>query len=616
MKTNNKKSMELEKLLAYFFRLVLLSFTLLLIFILLIFRSWHMIDKNQQHLSQYYLPSISVIFQMQNIFNKLEHKNLDSLNIQERTNTLRITFQYSSSNDNKYQLGLLSKKLATLEQSHSNLNFKLAFSRFEHQVNKLLNNLTPQKQPLSETAEKYSALLLQAQNNAEQLRRLYELEVSKLSINIKQQQQELLWEIALFIVLFFFIFRKIINSSSTAIKKMSSKQEQQHNETLEKERLLFKLIFESSPNGLIIVNNNGKIINANQEMERLFKYSHQALIGRDIEDLMPQRFKKGHKTNIQHYLEQPTERPMAKESKLLAVDKNDKEFPIEIGLTPLKLGKQQELYILATIADISEHKQAQQELLASKNEAEKANKAKSAFLANMSHELRTPLNAILGFGQLMEMEDDPPLTLEQLDNTHEIIKAGYHLLSLINEVLDLSKIEAGKVKISMQKFSLSEVLDECFMLIQPLTHKTEINIDNKITTDYLVYADKLRLKQVLLNLMTNAVKYNRENGTVTLKAESPSKQKVRISIIDKGKGISTSEQKRLFQAFERLGAESTRIQGTGIGLVVTKQLIELMEGNIGIDSIPDVGSTFWIEIKGEEMTKAHREIINSIRQQG
>ena len=227
--------------------------------------------------------------------------------------------------------------------------------------------------------------------------------------------------------------------------------------------------------------------------------------------------------------------------------------------------------------------------------AERANKAKSEFLSRMSHELRTPLNAILGFGQMLEL-DDKSLNDIQSGNVQEILEAGNHLLSLINDVLDLAKIESGQVEMHMQDVNVSDVLHQSINLIKPQaeTRRLEI-VDNISAKGYIAYADDTRLKQVLVNLLTNAVKYNSLNGRIDLDSEVLDHQTLRISISDSGNGLSEEDINKLFIPFERLDTVNN-VEGTGIGLVITKHLIENMGGSIGVDSKQSKGSTFWIQL--------------------
>jgi PAS domain S-box-containing protein len=247
------------------------------------------------------------------------------------------------------------------------------------------------------------------------------------------------------------------------------------------------------------------------------------------------------------------------------------------------------------LTDMTAHKQAEMVLIQARDLAEKANRAKSDFLSSMSHELRTPMNAVLGFAQLLESED---LTADQHDSVKEILTAGYHLLELINQVIDLSKIESEKIEIGREKIDLADLVQHCMMLIEPLTVKNAITIVNNIstTTHFTVLADSLRLKQVLLNLTSNAIKYNQVGGSVTLSAELGKPQTVRIKVIDTGKGLSKLQLAKLFQPFERLGAKNSNIEGTGIGLCISKKLIEAMGGAIGVESAEGQGCCFWIEV--------------------
>ena len=239
------------------------------------------------------------------------------------------------------------------------------------------------------------------------------------------------------------------------------------------------------------------------------------------------------------------------------------------------------------------------ELAKAKDVAETANRAKSTFLSSMSHELRTPLNAILGFAQLLESASSPPPTLKQIGGLQQIIKAGWYLLELINEILDLAVIESGKAILSRHAVSLIQVMRECKALVEAQAQKNNIQI-NYLPFDpsWFAHADRTRVKQVLINLLSNAIKYNRRNGTVEVRCTA-TEERIRIAIKDTGEGLSAEKVAQLFQAFNRLGQETRGEQGTGIGLVVTKQLIELMGGDIGVTSAVGVGSEFWIELVRE-----------------
>ena len=253
------------------------------------------------------------------------------------------------------------------------------------------------------------------------------------------------------------------------------------------------------------------------------------------------------------------------------------------------------------LKEANEHlKKAEQAMREAKEEADSANKSKSEFLSRMSHELRTPLNAIIGFSQLIETDPEIQDT-EQVEFAGEILHAGNHLLELINEVLDLSKIEAGKLDVCSDAINLRYLLDECFNLIKQLANDSKIKI---IQPEWMrpiyVEGDRLRLKQVMLNLLSNAVKYNVEGGSVTVRCAISETDNVEISVSDTGQGISQSGLTQLFQPFNRLSAEQSDIQGTGIGLMITKRLVELMKGTLTVTSEPGKGSCFTLSLIGTE----------------
>lgn len=293
--------------------------------------------------------------------------------------------------------------------------------------------------------------------------------------------------------------------------------------------------------------------------------------------------------------------PLRKEQWVLAIQEfrhnrkwldAEKRLFKELGLRLMNYMEKQ--LLLITLQDELElRKQTEQRLRETVKVAESASQAKSNFLSSMSHELRTPMNAILGFAQLLEIQTEEA---ELKDHVKEILHAGHHLLVLINEVLELSKIETGKVDLRLECVQINEVIQECVDLLRPLSQEKNIDIEYRDGQHtHYVWADRIRLKQILLNLLSNAVKYNHQHGHVFLHCEAQEKF-LRFMVRDTGLGIAKSKQKELFTAFERLGAQSRGIEGTGIGLVISKNLIELMGGDIGLESECDQGSTFWINI--------------------
>ncbi|MEO8052714.1 MAG: ATP-binding protein, partial [Acidobacteriota bacterium] len=263
--------------------------------------------------------------------------------------------------------------------------------------------------------------------------------------------------------------------------------------------------------------------------------------------------------------------------------------------------------VFAAARDVTERKRIERtlnennvELERARAAAEKANLAKSDFLSSMSHELRSPLNAILGFAQLMN-SDTPPPTPSQTASIDQILNAGWYLLELINEILDLAQIESGKLALSREPTSLSEVLLECQAMIEPQGQKRGIRMTFPNTaTPFFVDADRTRLKQVLINLLSNAIKYNQPNGTVTVDCAMSAPGRLRVSVTDSGLGLPPELLKQLFQPFNRLGQERSTEEGTGIGLVMSKKLVEMMGGVIGVDSTVGLGSVFWFELNSTD----------------
>ncbi len=275
--------------------------------------------------------------------------------------------------------------------------------------------------------------------------------------------------------------------------------------------------------------------------------------------------------------------------------------------------------IVLTFRDISEVKSVEAELIASKESAEKASKAKSHFLSSMSHELRTPMNAILGYSELLKEDLSAPT--EKFDDDYKqdmfqyvenILQAGWHLLELINKVLDLTRIEAGKLEVNIEKVELIDLIKESVSFVAPQAEKLNIIIDNStaILSPHYALIDQGRLKQVIINLLSNAVKYNCDNGKITISLSKPDFKYIRFEIQDTGVGLTDEQKAKIFDPFVRLSGVNV-IEGTGIGLTITKRLLEIMDGRIGVDSEIDIGSTFWVEIPTGEVIDTQNSILET-----
>ena len=366
-------------------------------------------------------------------------------------------------------------------------------------------------------------------------------------------------------------------------------------EALSRSEAKFRMLLDSAPDAMVVVDQHGVIVLANAQIERLFGYPSDELLGQPVELLMHARARARHQGHRANFLLGPGARGMGVGLELLGLRKDGSEFPIEVSLSPMVF--EQGTLVSSAIRDISQRKRDEAELIAALASAEKANQAKSEFLSQMSHELRTPLNAILGFAQLLDTGSPTP-TSSQKGSIKRIIKAGWYLLELIQEILDLAGIESGKLALLMAPVSLAMVMDECQGLIQIQAQTRHIGlVFPKLEAQTMVEGDERRVKQVLINLVSNAIKYNTAGGTVVVDCSETTPGFLRIGVKDNGDGLSVDKLAQLFQPFNRLGREKDVEPGTGIGLVICKRLVEMMGGNMGVESAVGEGSLFWFELR-------------------
>ncbi len=351
----------------------------------------------------------------------------------------------------------------------------------------------------------------------------------------------------------------------------------------------------------------GRITGVNGKFCKVSGYSREELLGQNHNILKSGK----HPEEYYRELWQTISGGNVWHGRLCNKKKNGEEYWVESTIVPFLNDAGKPYKYVSARTDITTLVQTEQALILAREEAESANHAKSQFLSSMSHELRTPMNAIMGFGQLLRMETEQPLNASQKENVDEIFKASHHLLNLINEILDLATIESGRVDLSMESVELAQIIIESLQLITPLAQRRGIDIaltlngaaitaEQLSRKNHVVRVDRIRLKQVMLNLLSNAVKYNHENGKIVIDCDIREKL-ARVSIMDTGPGLDAAQQSQLFKPFMRLGAQQSEVEGAGIGLVITKNLVELMGGTIGLDSESGKGCCFWVEFPNDTL---------------
>ncbi len=402
----------------------------------------------------------------------------------------------------------------------------------------------------------------------------------------------------------------LIGTDNTA-RKQIEEERMKLDQRLRDQQFYTRSLIESNIDALMTTDPQGIITDVNKQMEALTGCTRDELIGAPFKNYFtdPDRAEAGIKLVLSD--------KKVTDYELTARARDGKETVVSYNASTFYDRDRRLQGVFAAARDVTEQKRVDQilqeknlELEGARTAAEKANLAKSDFLSSMSHELRSPLNAILGFAQLME-SDIPPPQPSQKESITQILTAGWHLLTLINEILDLAKVESGQMPLSREPVSLAEVLRECQGMIDPQAQQRGIKmIFPRLDTPNFVNADRTRLKQVLINLLSNAIKYNVKDGTVEVECAETVPGHMRVSVRDTGAGLYPEQLARLFQPFNRLGQEGGGEEGTGIGLVVAKRLVELMGGTIGVQSTLGTGSVFWFDL----ITAAEPGLLNDTRE--
>lgn len=401
--------------------------------------------------------------------------------------------------------------------------------------------------------------------------------------------------------------RKNVEADLRSVQRELEDRVKQRTIELERTNEQLNAILDNTVEGVVVIDEHGAIRHWSKSAVRMFGIERNEAIGSNVAKMMTGVDDDHNGTFLKKYRNSNDQDNTGQTGEAVGRHVDGNEFPMEISVGQVQTSEGQEY--IGVVRDITHRKQTEAKLSKALHEAESANKAKSQFLSNMSHELRTPLNAILGYAQLMQYNTKEKMSSWQLERVNSIANSGQILLDLIQQILDLSRIESRQISLQKKHLDGIHMIEECVDVLGPLAQVRNIAINIRTADETpLLHVDELRMKQVLINLINNAIKYNRDGGHVDVQVDAITNGRCRITVRDSGMGIDESRHHEMFEPFNRLGAEETAIEGTGIGLALSQRIVHAMGGDIGFVSKRDLGSSFWVllDAKAEDVENKQR----------